>query len=67
MAKPRKSDKIKITVLEIMNKSKLLAVRHSDGNIGDKYRYISIFLYMESIDMKTKMSINIEKRNAMEK
>ncbi len=39
----------------------------SDGNIVDKYQYVSIFLDIESIDMKTKISINIEKRNVMKK
>ncbi len=39
----------------------------SDGNIVDKYRYVSIFLNIKSIRMKTKISINIKKRNVMEK
>ncbi len=38
-----------------------LAISHtktmfSDGNIGDKYRYVSIFLNIESIDTKIKIS-----------
>ncbi len=32
----------------------------SDGNIVDKYQYVSIFLDIESIGTKTKISINIE-------
>ncbi len=37
----------------------------SHGNIADKYRYVSIFLDIESMDTKTKISINIENRNVL--
>ncbi len=33
----------------------------SDGNIVAKYGYVSIFLYIRSIDTKTKISIKIVK------
>ncbi len=39
-------------------------MQNSDGNIVDKY-YVSIFLDIESSDTKTKLSINIEKRNEL--
>ncbi len=39
----------------------------NDGNIVNKYRYVSIFLDIEGIDRKIKISINIEKRNVMKK